>query len=65
MSAIENINNQKNSVKTLTRSQKRILEAELLSMKNKGVGLSGKRKELISSNCIHIAKLETIETIAP
>ena len=27
--------------------------------------LSGKRKELISSNCIHIAKLEIIETVAP
>ena len=27
--------------------------------------LSGKRKELNSSSCIHIAKLEIIETVAP
>ncbi len=43
----------------LDRAQQRIIEAELLSMKNKGVGLQGKQKEMFNTNSQRLAELST------
>ncbi len=49
----------KNSTNSLNRTQKRILEAELLSMKNKGVGLQGKEQIKYNKNSERLASLST------
>ncbi len=43
----------------LNTAQKRIIKSELLSMKNKGVGLDGKEQDLFNSNSERLAKLST------
>ncbi len=48
------------SESTLDKSQKRILQSELLSMKTRGVGLEGDIKKQFNENSVHLAELSTL-----